>query len=511
MRHLKQRLKMTGICAVVLSTCLSCGIVDDTKGSESNMLMQVSSGTIGEALMQSVLSTIGEDVDREKIFWADTIPDGNEMQDEMQGMFLLVVIDNSGSMEPSGKVIWEAMDVIQKLIAAEKDAFLDVDYVTFCAEKTEFLSEDEVKKIVFGGETSVYKGIFEIDKWIKQQTEKWEKAGNHMGIIVFSDMFSSRTKDNSVYSDKTAANTEQNCMNSMAEEWVTLIENGVLDICLIQWESMAEGEDSSMTVDNKEMTDFTKGFQVRLDPLKEYVLDLDDVRTDKNKLGAQAQAEILRNCLKGSLQIITGADELEWVKKEITPTRQSTRFFVEDSFRLYICIDADAEDVKAYKLTETTENEEYSVKCLHSGEVTDIYMIENVEEGDIVIQAKSDSTNADLEMYYLFVPSIKVSAKITGAEKKLEVGKSFYISVNRSDGQEGIRYVDINTPLEVKVEIESNGSGTREEVFSELFTVSEGEEIQVTPKKKGKYIVVVKYVNQQGKEKEIERTTLIVQ
>ncbi|MCI8529312.1 MAG: hypothetical protein HFH82_09210 [Lachnospiraceae bacterium] len=437
------------------------------------------------------------------------------IQYEIAQMPLLVAIDNSGSMAPTETVIQEAMKVIQELLVIEDTVFSSAEYLLFNGAEDRLLSVNEISAIEYRGETSVCRSFSEINDWIEKQLEIDGEAENAMGMIIFSDLFSSRTTDNLRY-DEQSAQEEQGAIDEMVGRWYELVKKGVLNVCLITWESMTEGENRDMTIDNDNMTEFGKGFQVVAEDFQKYQLDFEHIEPEDRNLNLQQESELLGQCLEKVIRVVTGLDELKWKDRgEITKGDDGLRFKIEDSLQVFVRIDLAAkkgfenlvgEDV-SFQISDAESKEEYPVSCLHSGAVTNIYLIENVKEGKVYVEPQMNMEYLDCTIYSLSIPQIEISAKMSSNVKKpLSTGDVVDIILKSDCGQRDIRWKSMGQPLTIRIEIVDKES--KEKVYDKLFEAALNEKFSVVPKQKGDFKLSVYFVNPEGTEKYIGGATL---
>ena len=526
MRNLKLWFMTVGICMGSLLMLSSCA--KSTAAEESMNGTSVSHSSVPAA-------SITDSEKADELFQVEKVRSDTEdgsIQYEIAKMPLLVAIDNSGSMAPTKTVIQEAMKVIRELLVKEDTVFSSAEYLLFNGEEDGLLSVNEASVIEYGGETSIYRSFSEIDKWIEERLEinDWteklleinREAENAAGMIIFSDLFSSRTAENLKY-DEQKARDEQTAIDEMVGRWNELIKKGVLNVCLITWESMTEGESRDMTIDNHTMTEFGKGFQVMAEDFKKYQLDFEHIEPENRNLSLQQQSELLGQCLEHVIRVVTGLNDLKWKDRgEMTKWDDKLKIKVDDSFQMFVRVDLTAKEedenadreVISLKMTDKESGEEYPVTCLHKGAVTNIYMVENIKKGWVYVEPESNMESLECNLYTLSIPQIKISAKVSkNAEKYLSPGDVVDITLESDCGQRDIRWKSIGQPFRIRIEIvnKSKDVGNKESekiVYNEAFEAALNEKFSVVPKQKGYFELSVYLVTPEGTEEKIGGATL---
>ena len=285
---------------------------------------------------------------------------------------------------------------------------------------------------------------------------------------------------------------------------------------MITWESMTEGENRDMTIDNDNMTEFGKGFQVVAEDFQKYQLDFEHIEPEDRNLNLQQESELLGQCLEKVIRVVTGLDELKWKDRgEITKGDDGLRFKIEDSLQVFVRIDLAAKkgfenpvgENVSFQISDAESKEEYPVTCLHSGAVTNIYLIENVKEGKVYVEPQMNMEYLDCTIYSLSIPQIEISAKMSSNVKKpLSPGDVVDIILKSDCGQRDIRWKSMGQPLTIRIEIVDKES--KEKVYDKLFETALNEKFSVVPKQKGDFKLSVYFVNPEGTEKYIGGATL---
>lgn len=486
-----KRLGMAGVCILSILMLVSCGDTPDSTG-----------GT-------STVETISVDAPAENVQFV--IRKEEEPGDEKsvvvtEKIHLLVAIDNSGSMGPSGKVIQETIEMISVLV---KDLLPEssVEYLLFNANRAEFVSADNLNSIGYGGQTSIYLGMEKINAWVEEQVQSNRDQGIRTGLILFSDLFSSRTKDGptSKYDEETAKE-EQEDIDKWVSKWNDSVKDGDLDVCVIQWESMTEGEDSSLTLDQP-LDTYTEGFQVKLEPLGNNLLELGDVGLEKDGHNIQIEQDVFGKCLAGVLGVITGVEKQEWSDMgKIERWNNPLIFRIKAGYKLVIRIDSTEPESNVFHLSYSETKEEYPVQHIFCGKVTDVYIAGNVPADKLEILADNPKSQ---HVYYLTIPQIKMEAKFKKSGGRVEVGEDITINIVAECREDDIRWRDTSLPLNICVEIEDRDQ--RCMVYEEAFSVMHGDNLVLTPRTIGNFKVVVYYTDSFGSKTEIGRNILNVE
>lgn len=487
MSKLHIRWSIAGVCAasvLMFAACGDTGLDTDTRG----------------AVVENLEENIKFEIRKEE---PDRMNNQDEIGKTVQELHLLVAIDNSGSMGPSGRVIHDTIEMISALVEKELP-ISDVEYMLFNVDGAVFAPRDELFPIMYNGETSIYIGMEKINAWIKEHVQSDKGKEIRPALILFSDMYSSRTKMKQRYNENTARE-EQEMINRWAENWNALAEEGNIDICIIQWESMADGESRDWTLD-QELVSYDMGFQVQMEPLRKYILDLGDVKLEENNQNVKIEQDVVGGCLERVLEVITGVSGQKWRDiGEITEWRNSMAITVKKGYRLIVRIDSKKPDSNELEFYDLKTKQEYSVERIFEGEITDVYITGDVPVDKLEIRA----SNPELQhVYYLTIPQISMEAEFEKRSGRIEVGEDIIINIIAKCEEGDIRWGDTDLPLDIYVEIEDIDQYCT--VYEKSLSAYPGDKLILTASSVGNYRIIIYGIDMSGNKEEIGRTILNV-
>lgn len=490
MSRLHRRLGEAGICIIIALMLASCGEIEES-ARETSIADEISTEVLRE--------NVPFEIERET---ASVLPESTITTGEIH---LLVAIDNSGSMKPSGRVIHDTIEMISALVEKELPVS-SVEYMLFNAGGTEFVSADELFPINYGGETSIYLGMEQVNAWLEEHVQNDKEQGIRTALILFSDLYSSRTAGNGCYTEDTAKE-EQETIKSWAESWNAWIGDECLNACVIQWESMAEGESSSRTLD-QELDSYAAGFQVQLAPLGDHLLELGDVKLDKDNQNIQIEQRVVGNCLERVLEVITGVTGQTWKDMgEISRSNNPMTLRVNTGYkRLIIRIDSTGPDNNCFEFFNSETGAEYPAERIFEGEVTNVYMAGEAPVGRLGIRAVNSGLH---HVYYLTIPQITVKAKFEKSSGRAAVGEEIAINIIAECGEDDIRWNDTPLPLNICIEIEDINNKNRM-VYEESLCADPGDRLILTPRNAGNFRVIIYCVDSTEDKREIGRATFSV-
>lgn len=327
---------------------------------------------------------------------------------------LLVAIDTSGSMGALNIVIQEVLQVIFAFEELEPNE-LSVEYLLFNVDDTKEFSfsnepgmsmEEKIRTgqemVQYHGETSVYKGLEKVGEWVK---EKNEQAGDvPIGLLVFSDLFSSRDKNGDPYSWKMAEN-EQSLINTWSARWGNLTRKNSLNALFIYWESMTPGESIDKTLDhlkgeNEDKNgDISTGYQVKLKGLEKSELLVDAIR-DRENINPKAEQEIVEASVCHILKVITEEKNIYWKDAGITQQPEmSIQFRIPKDKRILIRIDKE-QGKSGTEILSARNEKVYPIKRVLEGKTIELYFVEKIEGRVIKVQTEQEGC----QVYYLVIP-----------------------------------------------------------------------------------------------------------
>lgn len=490
MGKMRGRLYVAGCCMVGVLLLTSCGETEEGSGSAVGI-----NDNITESTTESVPFSIKKD---ETEGASETIGTMEETQ-------LLVAIDNSGSMGPSVKIIHDTTEMISALVKKELPTSA-VEYMLFNADKAEFVSADDLFPINYGGETSIYLGMEQINTWVEERVRENEEQGIRTALILFSDLYSSRTVERDHYTEETAQG-EQEDIDTWTQNWKMWIEDGSLDVCVIQWESMAAEESSSRTLE-QDLDSYSTGFQVQLSSLEDHILQLGDVQLDKNNQNVQTEQRVVGDCLERVLEVITGVTGQTWGEEKWVAKWNDNRATINiyNECRLIVRVDSDKPGSEQAKFYYSGSEEECSAERIFQGEVTDVYILESVPIGTLDIQV------ADVEsqhVYCLAIPRIKMEAEFEKSSGRIAVGEEIVINITAKCEERDIRWKDTDLPLEICIKIEDMDDSSRI-IYKETLSAHPGESFILVPGIAGNFSAVVYYTDPDGNKQKIGRAILNV-
>lgn len=487
MSKMHAKMYLVGLCTVSVLLFTSCGEAED-----DSRRMADADGNSAEVTSESIPFTI---IKEETEGAGGAIETIGETQ-------LLVAIDKSGSMELSENIIKDTTEMISSLIKKELPTSA-VEYMLFNADGCEFVSADALFPINYGGETSIYLGMEQINTWVEEHVRDNSERGIRTALILFSDLYSSRTKSNCCY-EKITAEDEQNDIDTWTESWNVWIEEGSLDVCVIQWESMADGEDSSRTLE-KELEPYSKGFQVELSCPENNILQLGNVKLDRDHQNMQTERRVVGSCLERVLEVITGVSGQTWgdEKHIIKWDNNKVTFNTDKVCMLFIRIDSDKLDREQTNIIFLESEDKYTVEQIFQGEVTNVYMVENVPVDKLEIQVADANSQ---HVYCLTIPQIKMEAKFENHEGRIEVGEEITINITAKCKDRDIRWKDTELPLKISITIKDMDDSSHED--NEDFCVHPGDKFVLVPGSAGNYKVILSYMDSEGEWQEIGRTVL---
>lgn len=244
--------------------------------------------------------------------------DGGE---EEKGTRLLIVMDVSGSTDMAANAV-ESMMGATLAMAENAPGLLSVEYMGFHTKVIGPYSEMTKELLTrSNAETSVYAGFSGIDDWI---TAYSGEPGEALAVIIFSDLFSSRNMQGERYRGIEEAQSEQDQIVTWLHKWQELIEQDVLRICFVRYESNCLYEESSATLENRQTAEELRyGFQVVLEENigEQVFLDTEDVGI----------GEGIRECLRMILRTITGKRCRKWKDEGIMRRGRQYSITIEDN------------------------------------------------------------------------------------------------------------------------------------------------------------------------------------
>ncbi len=319
---------------------------------------------------------------------------------------LLVAIDNSGSVDMLGDVIEEVLQVVSAFEKLEPEK-LSVEYLQFNADgaerkvfcnKSTLPMEEQIvsgeNAIEYRGETSVYKGVEEIGRWIDENKEEGE-----IGLLALSDFFSSRDQYGGRFSQKTAER-EQRSINRWMAEWKKLIRNNCLNVLFIYWDSMTPGEDVNKTLDFWGASgNFNGGYQTELKGMAKNTHFVDEIHTGAD-INLEAEREIVEVSMCHIIKLITEERNIKWHSAGIIqqPDMYVT-IKVPKNKRILIRIDKEGSKTGAKLLNSKNKNGDL-METILEGRAIELYYIKSPENRVIKLQAEQEGG----AVYYLMFP-----------------------------------------------------------------------------------------------------------
>lgn len=344
------------------------------------------------------------------------------------GMELLIAVDNSGSMKDTG------MDEVIQFVSKQMEhgkMVSTVEYLTFNAEQVDYVEPNKVSTLKYTGQTSIYAGLEEVNHWVSNKIDE-EKATN-IGVIVFSDLFSSRDSKGKRYKLESALQ-EQKKIAEWAEEWNTKVEKGKLKIRFISWESMCPGESREMKVEAMTSESQLKnGFQVVLGETEKYRIDIAEMNKWDSDLTLEQKR--IQFCSCEVIKLITGIDDLEW-EKETLSVRDSSYKKIElpESYQLLLQFNYEENSTE----TEFVFGSETKLQpqVLLKGQGTQIFLLNNIENTELPIKMNFGKAH----IYYLCVPNIQFGMSLTAGIN--EVGKEVTLTIKPDCSESDWRWRD---------------------------------------------------------------------
>lgn len=482
--RLKPKMKlliMLGIFSIILTACTN---------SDENALASLS---VGSEVIQEQRASIEEDAENGDLR-------DQEREDMIQEIHLLVAIDCSGSMKPSDTVISEAIQTIVELI--EKESIISsVDYLVFNAQKAEFVSYEEVLTVQCEGETSIYKGIEQMNAWVEQEVQNNQLQGISTGMLLFSDLFSSRDKEGKCFTLDTAEQ-EQKEISEWIGTWKNLIEQEILNVRFIQWESMAEGESSEMTLDSlNDNRNVQNGFQVQIDGMDRYRLFLGEIRSDN--MTSQLEQQVVSDCVCEVLKVITGLEDLEWREAgDISKWNNPKDIKIPNSYQLFIRIDYPPENGDDVYIIKDKDKENVFAFQLLKGTASNIYLVENIEKQRINI----GSEKLGSKIYYLFIPQISFSVTFSRSNR-VTTNEEIRMRLQANCGEGDIRWGVLEPSKTIILEIVDEQS--EKCILEKQFSYTE-EAMVFTCSQEGNVKIKVHYLDIQGEKQLIKEVSMNV-
>lgn len=386
-----------------------------------------------------------------------TTPDGWSI--DIPEVHLLIAVDISGSMKQLDEVIDELLGFATQLAQNES---IQTDYLTFNTKVNENMNYEDIVSVCYQGETSVYCGMNSINEWIEKEMQSSKNI--RMGVIVLSDLFTSRDKDGKYYTVEQAKE-EQNILNNWAYGWNDLIKKGVLSVCFISWESLTEGEQKVNVLESSiESGNIKKGFQVELSDLEDYMIDISDYMSQHDGAHQQLKQDMVSNYVCGIMKVLTGLDGLEWKKVGNTNKWQhSADIEIQESYRVFIQVNMQ-EDNKQQgsekefcqvdfqeKVSEVGGMNKNEFDLLLDDVSIKLYMAESTQKKRMKVTTVP--LDCSSEIWILYIPDIIITPNL---DKYLEAnaGDKIQLTINSNDcGPADIRWSRFSKNKTIIIEV----------------------------------------------------------
>lgn len=363
--------------AVIVFVCCGC----ERNTVETGNIQDA--GVIDEEKMTEKISE-QKDEDGEQLEWndADSI------------IHILVVVDTSGSMSKTHFIICEVLQLVEVL--SHINPALQVEYISFDADGAESVLREEMEqRFASKGETSVYKGMEKTKEWIDEHCSDADSDSNRVGIIILSDLFSSRTKNNDLY-NKKSAEEEQEELKQWMEDWKQKEAEGKLSMCFITWESLTPGEEREKTYEFLEKEDgktdeavFQRGFQVVMDADGDntFFLNSEDM-TEKDGLDT-LERNAINHCLRYLAEIAFGEGNVsQWEEKKNEKWKSKITYKKNDYCYMFLQISyPESVQKDMVKITGIKDKDErnaipetISAERILEGQYMDLYYVSNAKQ-----------------------------------------------------------------------------------------------------------------------------------
>ena len=318
-------------------------------------------------------------------------------------IYVLVVVDTSGSMSKTHFIVQDILQLVD--VFSQVNPILKVEYISFNADEAEFVSKEELnQKFASGRETSVYKGMQKTKEWIDEYCNNMDATDKRVGILVLSDLFSSRTKDNVRY-NKDSAKEEQEELIQWMDDWNQKERAGKLSLCFVTWESLIKNEEKEKTYkllekEKDSENAYKNGFQVVMDERGDntFFLDSKDIK-EENEL-AILEKDTVKYCLKQILDLIVGEDDIKQEDERKSERRKDYILFENNDKYCQVFLqispqmNTQKDIVKIKGIKKTIDNhaepEEISATKILGGIYTDLYYVKNADQyQEIYIESKN--------------------------------------------------------------------------------------------------------------------------
>lgn len=342
---------------------------------------------------------------------------------------LLVVMDTSGSASNADEAVTDMVRFTLWRIQSEESVG-SIGYIGFDTSVKKYETDSrEIKDWQCKGlspsgrnETAVMPVFHYIDQWISTKMKENGEGEKQLCVIVFSDLFTTRTADGEKYNQETARE-DQLAVAGYLDAWEKLIEKDILDLCFVTWESASAGECKEKTWEyiSGEKTDNDKKESINAENVDTESIDAErmseesiDIRDERFERGFQivldedigtqiflketiGHDEVMENC-KDILTAVTGKEDLEWKKHSTASPKLASRKIAEPAgTQMLILIECKID--KIVWNDDTEQENRFKGKNSFSMKKNDIVIFSYcVGEDDEVSEFK---TEEERDVYYL--------------------------------------------------------------------------------------------------------------